>query len=120
MDRADFSSEMYVAVIEQSFLFELALGVTDVMRDGTRVPHGPWAPSDCSAVMIAWFDRDWIFLHRSPGDDTPVPRAYARDVLLDPARWKRENAEGCFALMPTASAPDDYRHWLSAVPTSIE
>jgi hypothetical protein len=47
----DFANEMYVAVAEEAYLWELPTGSCDMEADGS-VQHGPWRPEDCSAALV--------------------------------------------------------------------
>jgi hypothetical protein len=58
----DFRGQMWLAVHEGAFLFELPLGAIDHTRHGV-VQHGPWPPEECSRCLLTWFDHGWITLY---------------------------------------------------------
>ncbi|WNV74295.1 hypothetical protein [Geodermatophilus sp. DSM 44513] len=62
-DLSDFEHEMYWAVVEESSLAELPLGVTDVLQGGSVVRHGPWDPAACSAYLLDWLTRGLVELY---------------------------------------------------------
>ena len=121
---SDFVEQMYLAVVEESWLFEVPRGVGDEHDDCT---HGPWLAPDCSRQLLAWFDQGLIELYADPPEDTPRPRnraewqmwnngyflrvlepSAARDLLANPERWTRESDDGFIHLCPTdgGMAPD--------------
>jgi hypothetical protein len=131
----DFHSEMWLAVHEGAFLFELPGGSVDHTADGI-VKHGPWPAEDCSQAMLTWFDHGWIMLYVLPEqlfrwgpgadalvtdpDDSSVrllDHDSARIILADPRTWTSERAEGFVCLGPTGHAPSsDFRElWLNAL-----
>lgn len=131
----DFRSEMWLAVHEGAFLFELPAGAVDHTRDGV-VQHGPWPPDECSRCLLTWFDHGWITLYvlseqlfrwapdddaleRDPADDTSrlVKSGRARAILAQPQAWTNDRPEGFVCLSPADHAPSsDFRQlWLDAV-----
>lgn len=132
--RSRFASEMYLAVREESALWELPTGSTDLLRSGT-VRHGPWAPRDCAAVIRAWMDRGWVELylpelppswelrparwleravHR--GGFRVLATADAHDLLDDPTRWAMDDMDGQVCLSCTSTGlMNDEAVWLAAV-----
>jgi hypothetical protein len=131
----DFRGEMWLAVHEGAFLFELPLGARDYTRDGI-VEHGPWPPKECSRCLVTWFDHGWVELsvlseqlfRWAPGDDALLEESddktgriveddRARTILADPRIWTNDRAEGFLCLGPTAHAPStDFRQlWLDAI-----
>jgi hypothetical protein len=131
----DFRSEMWLAVHEGAFLFELPGGSVDHTADGV-VTHGPWPAEACSQAMLTWFDHGWITLYVlpeqlfrwDPGTDALVTdpadssgrlvaHDSARTILAEPHTWTNECAEGFACLGPTDHAPSsDFRElWLNAI-----
>ncbi len=125
----DFRSEMFWAVQEGAFLFELPAGALDYTRDAA-VRHGPWESADCSRALMGWFDHGWISLALLPeqalrwtpgsisvGAGGVVDRAEARAILSGPDTWTSEHPEGFLVVMPADHAPSgDFRDlWLDAV-----
>ena len=116
---SDFENEMYVAVVEEAPLWELPLGTTDLEPNGPVV-HGPWAPSECAALITRWVERGWVELYlpsvpaewnltpadwqtRSErrGDLLVLAHADALDLLRNPVRWKASSADGQASLSKT-------------------
>jgi len=131
----DFLGQMWLAVHESAFLFEVPGGAIDHMRDGV-VRHGPWSPEECSRCLLTWFDHGWITLcvlseqlfrwspdddalRRDPADESArlVENHRARDILAEPQGWTNDRAEGFVCLSPADHAPaSDFRQlWLDAV-----
>ena len=121
---SEFVEQMYLAVVEEAWLWEVPLGVSDG-RGGHE--HGPWNPDECSRQLVAWFDAGLVQLYADPPDDAPRPRNVAewqawnagryrgvedadtaRAVLADPARWTGTSEDGFLRLSPTDAgmAPD--------------
>ncbi|RZU33928.1 hypothetical protein [Blastococcus saxobsidens] len=121
---SEFVEQMYLAVVEEHWLWEVPLGLSDG-RGGYE--HGPWNPAECSRQLVAWFDAGLLELYTDPPDDAPRPqnvaewRAWhkgryrveddpgiARAVLADPSRWTGSPGDGFLRLAPTDAgmAPD--------------
>jgi hypothetical protein len=134
-DFDDFREQMFWAVHEGWFLFELPGGVRDHTRDGI-VQHGPWPPEECTRCLRKWFDSGWIELYvlsehlnrwasdevnliRDPSDENMpiVERGRARAILMAPLTWKNDRPEGLVCLAPTDQAPppDARQIWLDAI-----
>jgi hypothetical protein len=121
----DFRNEVFWAVQEGAFLFEVPGGATDLLPDGPVV-HGPWDPDTCSSALLAWFEHGWLRLEVPPeqlfrwddtrrqalSPDTSDPSWHvmdahaAREVLRQPSLWTQEHPEGFLCLGLTATAPD--------------
>jgi hypothetical protein len=131
----DFREQMWWAVYEGAFLFEVPLGAIDHTRDGV-VQHGPWPPKECSRCLLTWFDHGWITLYvlseqlfrwssdddalmRDPVDETVriVEQDRARAILAEPETWTNDRPEGLLCLAPADHAPSsDFRGlWLDAI-----
>jgi hypothetical protein len=131
----DFRSEMWLAVHEGGFLFEIPGGSVDHVPEGL-VRHGPWSPEDCSQVLLTWFDHGWIALFVPPEQEfrwassgvvlTPDPSDpswqllepdKARSILAEPETWTNERPEGFVCLGTTEHAPSsEFRDlWLDAI-----
>ncbi|MCU1600235.1 MAG: hypothetical protein JWO22_944, partial [Frankiales bacterium] len=85
----EFLSEMHAAVYEESPLYELPGGVTDLLPNGPVV-HGPWLAEDCSRVMSHWHELGLLELYRYHSDGTTGPTVAsddARALLRDPSSW---------------------------------
>ena len=101
---------MQLAVVEESWLFEAPLGISD--GRGVRV-HGPWEPAACSRQLLAWFDAGLLQLYADAPADAPRPTnraewqiwnegqflralepAAARDLLAHPERWTSATEDG--------------------------
>jgi hypothetical protein len=82
----DFANEMYVAVAEEAYLWELPTGSCDMEDDGP-VQHGPWRPEDCSAALLVWFDAGLLGLLRRWPEDEAVPSEQAAELLRSPDEW---------------------------------
>jgi hypothetical protein len=100
-------SEMHAVVHEGWPLFGVTDAVLERDTDGREVTHGPWVPSECQAVLVAWHEAGWIDLvadaerpsewgpamtgwpERAPSERTfPVLTTMdARELLSQPARW---------------------------------
>ena len=121
---SDFVEQMYLAVAEGSWLWEVPLGVSDGLGGHE---HGPWDPAECSRLLLAWFDAGLVELYADPPDDAPRPQNVAewrtwnsgryplvpdpdaaRAVLADPSRWTGGPGDGFLRLAPTDAgmAPD--------------
>ena len=121
---SEFVEQMYLAVVEESWLWEVPLGVSDGLGGHE---HGPWDPAECSRQLVAWFDAGLVQLYVDPPDDAPRPQnvaewrawnsgryglvpdpADARAVLADPSRWTGSEDAGFLRLSPTDAgmAPD--------------
>jgi hypothetical protein len=131
----DFRSEMWLAVHEGAFLFELPGGSVDHTPDGL-LQHGPWLPEDCSKVLLTWFGHGWIALLVPPEqqfrwasiDVVLVPDSsdpswlhfetdQARSILAEPQTWTSERPEGFACLGTTEQSPSgEFRElWLDAI-----
>lgn len=53
VDEEDFRREVFWAVQEGAFLFEVPRGATDLLPSGPVV-HGPWDPAACSTALLTW------------------------------------------------------------------
>ncbi|RBY92362.1 hypothetical protein DQ244_08860 [Blastococcus sp. TBT05-19] len=109
----EFVEQMYLAVVEESWLWEVPLGVPD---GHGGYEHGPWDPAECSRQLVTWFDAGLVELYADPPDDAPRPRdlrewrawngrprvgpaaEVARAVLTDPARWTGASEAGFLRL----------------------
>lgn len=121
-----FVEQMYWAVVEESRLFELPLGVTyHVARQ--QVVVGPWDPTDCSRQLLQWFDRGLIELYTS---DEVVPRTpeewrarwagehdhvlsahAARRLLAETERWIVDSDDGLVCLRRTEVGMESTAPW---------
>jgi hypothetical protein len=131
----DFRGEMWLAVHEGGFLFEVPLGAIDHTRHGI-VQHGPWPPDECSRCLLTWFDHGWITLYvpseqlfrwssdddalvKDPADETVriVESDRARAILAEPRTWTNDRPEGFVCLAPADHAPSsDFRQlWLDVI-----
>lgn len=112
----DFANEMYVAVVEEAYLWELPTGSRDIEADGW-VQHGPWRPEDCSAALLVWFDAGLLgLLHRWP-EEEPVRTEQAAELLRSPDQWvERPDGSMNVAVVATAAGEavpgDDWVHAL--------
>ncbi|MDQ1540248.1 MAG: hypothetical protein QOH29_974 [Actinomycetota bacterium] len=116
---SDFASEMYVAVVEEAPLWELPGGTTDLLSDGPVV-HGPWAPTECAALITRWVKRGWVELYlpdlpsewnlktsgwqgrtERRGDYLVLARTDALELLQEPHRWTVNSADGQASLSKT-------------------
>src|SRR5205807_514286 len=59
---ADFLSQMHLAALEESPLYEIPRGSTDLMPAAPGV-HGPWPAASCAAVLNIWYAVGWIGLY---------------------------------------------------------
>jgi hypothetical protein len=59
---ADFLSQMHLVALEESPLYEIPRGATDLVP-GTPVVHGPWPAESCAAVLNIWYALGWIGLY---------------------------------------------------------
>jgi hypothetical protein len=117
VEPSEFVEQMYLAVVEESWLWEVPLGVSD---GHGGYEHGPWSPADCARQLLAWFDAGLVQLYADPPDDAPRPqnlrewRAWndgryrlvphpdiARAVLADPVRWTGTSDIGFLRLCPS-------------------
>ncbi|RBY93684.1 hypothetical protein DQ237_17100 [Blastococcus sp. TF02-8] len=125
---SEFVEQMYLAVVEESWLWEVPLGVSDG-RGGHD--HGPWDPAECSRQLLAWFDAGLIELYADPPDDAPRPRsvrewrawndgrsrrvpepAVARAVLAEPARWTGTSEDRFLRLCPSEAGMGPSAAWI--------
>jgi hypothetical protein len=113
----DFVNEMYVAVMEELGLHEVAQGSTDLLPTGP-VTHGPWPVEHVAVVLRTWHDAGWIDLYYpelpaswevAPADwqqrlrpDRVLDAADAADLLAQPDRWTIKTADGQASLCQTA------------------
>jgi hypothetical protein len=112
----DFGDEMYVAVVEEAYLWELPTGSRDMEADGL-VQHGPWRPEDCSAALLVWFDAGLLGLLRRWPEEEPVPDEQASELLRSPDQWgQRPDGSMNVAVVATAEGEavpaDDWVHAL--------
>lgn len=133
----DFGSEMWLAVHEGAFLFEVPHGSRTLTHEGWSVA-GPWSPQDCSVALLTWLDHGWLQLtvapeqlYRWPGEarhlDLVSDRldsawhhletTAARNVLAQPDLWVQSRPEGFLCLDTTRAAPShEFRElWLAAL-----
>jgi hypothetical protein len=112
----DFANEMYVAVAEEAYLWELPTGSRDMEADGW-VQHGPWRPEDCSAALLVWFGAGLLGLLRRWPEEEPVPTEQATELLQSPDKWvQRPDGSMNVAVVATAEGEavpgDDWVHAL--------
>ena len=81
---ADFLSQMHLAALEESPLYEIPRGSTDLVR-GTPVVHGPWPAQSCAAVLNIWYALGWIGLYYPE----PPP-----GWNVEPAEWSARLVDG--------------------------
>ena len=130
----DLIYEMHAAVLEQSFLFEVPRGATEI-QGSREVQCGPWDPEACSTVLTIWFDLGWVsvympseqmqrwteqpatWMSKLQTSDHPIlEKSDARELLATPSSWAHDRAEGWAALLVTDSAPDDLNVWFRDIP----
>ena len=97
-----FVNEMYVAVAEEAYLWELPTGSCDMEGDGS-VQHGPWRPEDCSAALLVWFDAGLLGLLRRWPEEASVPSEQAAELLWSPDEWV-QRADGSMNVAVVATA----------------
>ena len=103
----DFLSQMEIATLEQTPLYEIPTGSVDLVTP--PVTHGPWPGATCAAVLKDWHKAGWVGLHLP---DYPLEWNLTRadwctrlvdgeltgpdvDELLDhPERWLLGHADG--------------------------
>jgi hypothetical protein len=115
----DFANEMYVAVAEEAYLWELPTGSRDMEADGS-VQHGPWRLEDCSAALLVWFDGGLLGLLRCWPEDEAVPSEQAAELLRSPDEWaQRPDGSMNVAVVATAAGlavpVDDWVHALDVL-----
>jgi hypothetical protein len=127
----DFLSQMHLAAVEESPLYEIPRGSIDLMRD-TPVVHGPWPASTCAAVLRIWYGQGWIALYYPeppPGwnitpadwcahlvDGDVLPQAVADTLLDHPERWIADHADGQACLYQSdLGEATPWRQWYEAV-----
>ncbi|WP_344690262.1 hypothetical protein [Blastococcus jejuensis] len=99
----DFANELYVAVAEEAYLWELPDGSRDLAADGW-VQHGPWRPEDCSGALLVWFDAGFLGLLRRWPEEEPVPTGQAAELLRSPDQWvQRPDGSMNVAVVATAA-----------------
>jgi hypothetical protein len=105
----DFLSQMHLGTLEESPLYELARGSTDLLPSGS-VTHGPWPADSCAAVLRVWHAADWLELYYRDlpptwkitqeewrlrlAEDGTLARGDAQELLAHPDRWVSERADG--------------------------
>ena len=115
---ADFLSQMHLAALEESPLYEIPRGSTDLIAGGPIV-HGPWPAASCAAVLNVWYAQGWIGLYYSPPppawnvkpadwctrlvDGDLLSKADERALLAQPQRWLAGHADGHASLYCTDS-----------------
>lgn len=120
----DFAEQMYTAVVEESPLWELPRGVTDLLPGGA-VTHGPWDPAECGAAITCWLDRGWVELYspgplragrQERGTFCVLAEDDARRLLREPARWLVETPDGSVCLSRTdAGTAVDAEEWIASL-----
>lgn len=116
----DFAEQLFWAVVEESPLYEVPLGVTDIV-DGRRHVHGPWVVTDCSEALLGWFDAGLLELYRrqarARGPHLDVPHDEARRLLLDTTRWTLDDpGAGDVCLVPSEDGVKvDRVEWVAAL-----
>lgn len=112
---SDFLSQMEIAVLEETPLYQIPLGSTDLTAP--PVEHGPWPAATCAAVLRLWHIAGWIGLYFPEyprewnivaadwcsrlvyGED--LTGADAEELLDHPERWMLGHADGHAALYRT-------------------
>lgn len=105
----DFLSQMQLAALEESPLYEIPKGSVDQLPSGP-VRHGPWPAATCAAVLKTWYAAGWIGLYYpeppSAWNVTPaawcsrlvdgdvLARSDAEELLDHPERWIPGRADG--------------------------
>jgi hypothetical protein len=130
---SDLVAQMRAAVREETALWQLPSGSTDLLASG-NVVHGPWPARECSDVIAAWLRRNWIELYlpslpdkwQLPGAEWRVRASYSEGFLLlanldaekllrDPSRWTLDSEDGHVALSLASSSTDvEDSEWLAA------
>ncbi|HWS31565.1 MAG TPA: hypothetical protein VN408_02355 [Actinoplanes sp.] len=107
-DLTDFLWQMKLAVLEQTWLYDIPRGSIDSPGPHAR-HHGPWPGPTCAAILRLWYRQGWIGLHfqdlspdwdvvpaewqdRRTGGDLAAEDAHA--LLGQPERWTPEHADG--------------------------
>ena len=79
----DFLVQMEIATLEESPLYEIPKGSTNLVTP--PVTHGPWPATACAAVLRIWHDAGWIGLY--------LPD-YPPGWNLLPAAWSARLVDG--------------------------
>ena len=125
---ADFLSQMHLAALEESPLYEIPRGSTDLMPAAPGV-HGPWPAASCAAVLNIWYAVGWIGLYYpvppSGWDVAPaewcarlvdgdvLAQADGQYLLKHPERWLVGQADGHVCLYCTkAGEATPWQRWL--------
>jgi hypothetical protein len=129
----DFINEMYVAVVEECALWELARGSVDLLPEGP-IEHGPWDPKACAAVVLRWTDAglvdlylpeivegwgiepaDWQAHAEQRGSFLVLAAVDARQLLAEPDRWTVESVDGHASLSRSdAGIATEHAEWITA------
>jgi hypothetical protein len=104
----DFLLQMELATLEQTPLYEIPMGSTDLVTP--PVAHGPWPAATCAAVLKLWHRAGWIglYLPDYPPEWQLMPADWctrlvdgdtltgpdAEELLDHPERWLRGHADG--------------------------
>jgi len=130
----DFIRQMYLAIIEESPLWSLAAGATDYLGGGQTIKHGPWSPDECSTLLLRWFATSWLELYlpevptgwrlrpaewqmrvERRGPFAVLATEDAHQLLLAPARWLADTADGQACLSRTDSGMEhEATDWYAA------
>jgi hypothetical protein len=98
----DFLLQMELAALEQTPLYEIPMGSTDLVTP--PVTHGPWPAASCAAVLSLWHKAGWIGLY--------LPD-YPQEWDLVPAHWRTRLIDGGVLSAPDAEELLDHpERWL--------
>jgi hypothetical protein len=93
---------MFVAVIEERALWELAGGTIEHLADGPS-RHGPWEPRACAELITRWLDRGWVELYLPE-----IPPQWG----LKPAQWQaRAERRGTLSILDPIDARQLLQNW---------
>jgi len=123
----DFLYQMYLAVLEESPLYQIPRGSTDLVPGGP-VMHGPWPAATCAAVLTIWYALGWIGLYYpqmppkwnvTPAqwctrlvDGDVLPPADGQTLLAQPRRWVAGHADGHACLYCTETGQNTpWQQW---------
>ncbi|WP_346620981.1 hypothetical protein [Blastococcus montanus] len=123
---SEFVEQMYLAVAEESWLWEVPMRTGDGRGD-----HAPWDSAECSRQLLGWFDAGLLEVYGDPPADTPRPRTAgewriwnsghflrrpdadtARAVLADPSRWTPTSEDGHLRLRLTEAGMAADASWV--------